>query len=227
MTTRILIFCEGQTEEAFVQKCLLPYFGMLAMELKCCVLRTSLHHKGGLVSYGQFHGQVKRIMKEDHHLWVTSLIDFYGIPHDFPGYQEAALLSGAAQKAETVESRLAEDLGNRLGESIRRRFIPHVQMHEFEGLLFSEPEKISQYLGDPHLLASLETIRKNYLTPEDINDSPVTAPGKQLKKLFPGYQKVLHGSTIADLIGLPTIRRECPLFDAWLTRLESLEPLEP
>jgi hypothetical protein len=41
----------------------------------------------------------------------------------------------------------------------------------------------------------------------------------------PRYKKPLHGSLIASEIGLPRIRGECPHFNDWMTRLESLQPL--
>ena len=59
-------------------------------------------------------------------------------------------------------------------------------------------------------------------TPEDINDSPTTAPSKRIKRLIPSYRKRLDGPPLAAEIGLNGIRSECPRFDAWLHRLESL-----
>ena len=45
---------------------------------------------------------------------------------------------------------------------------------------------------------------------------------KEANSCIPSYNKVLDGNCIAMDIGLPTIRRECPLFHEWLTRLEQL-----
>ena len=49
-----------------------------------------------------------------------------------------------------------------------------------------------------------------------------TAPSKRITQILPHYNKVVHGPQIAQTVGLPTIRRECPRFSAWVTRLESL-----
>jgi len=57
--------------------------------------------------------------------------------------------------------------------------------------------------------------------PEDINETPEGAPSKRILRIFPGYRKLLHGPTIAERIGLKTIREQCPHFDDWLTRLEA------
>ena len=49
-----------------------------------------------------------------------------------------------------------------------------------------------------------------------------TAPSKRIVGLFPGYQKQLFGPLAAIEIGLSSIRMECPHFNRWLERLESL-----
>ena len=52
-------------------------------------------------------------------------------------------------------------------------------------------------------------------------------PSKRIIALYPGYerQKPLIGVLAALEIGLPKIRAECPLFDAWLSKLENLPAL--
>ena len=108
-----------------------------------------------------------------------------------------------------------------------RRFIPYVQMHEFEALLFSDPARFAAGISRPDLHAKLHGIGSRFDTPEHINDSPKTAPSKQVIEVFPGYerQKPLLGVLAALEIGLPKIRQQCPLFDAWLRKLENLTPL--
>ncbi len=99
-------------------------------------------------------------------------------------------------------------------------------MHEFEGLLFSDMdafERAIQVLGvTPETIEKLRNIRRQFQTPEDINDNSETAPSKRIKKLIPRYNKKVHGPLIAAETGLDVIRAECPLFDEWVTRLESL-----
>jgi hypothetical protein len=59
-----------------------------------------------------------------------------------------------------------------------------------------------------------------------INDGPDTHPSARLTTLLqPRYKKPLHGSRIAASIGLARIREECRHFDAWLSKIESLQPL--
>ena len=101
-----------------------------------------------------------------------------------------------------------------------RRFVPYIVMHEFEGLLFSDPNGFGLGVGRSQLSPSIRAIREDFGTPEEINDSPDTAPSKRIEGLMPGYQKPLHGLQAAQEIGLDAIRRECPQFSNWLDQLE-------
>ena len=72
-------------------------------------------------------------------------------------------------------------------------------------------------------MLALRTVREQFETPEDINDNCETAPSKRIARVIPRYKKVLHGAMLARRIGVYGIRAQCPRFDAWLTRLESLD----
>jgi hypothetical protein len=102
-----------------------------------------------------------------------------------------------------------------------RRFIPFVVMHEFEGLLFSDCAAFSRGIGRPGLESGFQGIRDQFPTPEEIDDSPVTAPSKRVEALMPEYEKPLFGVLAILEIGLARIRAECPHFNGWLARLET------
>jgi hypothetical protein len=102
------------------------------------------------------------------------------------------------------------------------RFIPFIVMHEFEGLLFSDCRKFAEGICRPDLKHQFQAIRDAFATPEEINDSPITAPSKRVESLIPGYEKPLLGTLAVLNIGLDAIRAACPNFRSWLTRLESL-----
>jgi len=72
------------------------------------------------------------------------------------------------------------------------------------------------------LEASLRTIRDQFNTPEEIDDSPISAPLKRIEALIPGYEKPLFRVVAALEIGLEKMREACPHFRGWLTRLEAL-----
>jgi hypothetical protein len=210
---RIHIFCEGQTEEIFVREILTPAFLHQQICLNPIVLRTSAKQRGGAVSYGKIRWQVEKKCKEDPTAWVTTMLDFYGLPTDFP-----MLRSGgdSFSRAERIEKAFQEDIA-------QSNFLANLTVHEFEGLLFSQPTAFGQILQEPpDLVEKLETIQQSFLTPEYINDGQDTAPSKRILSLCRSYDKITDGILIALEIGLLRIREACPRFDAWLRRLEAL-----
>src|SRR5208283_5708720 len=125
-------------------------------------------------------------------------------------------------KAACVEDALLKDMKVAMGKHFDPgRFVPFVVMHEFEGLLFSDCAAFSRGIARPDLAPAFQEIRDRFRTPEEIDDSPDTAPSKRVEALVRGYEKPLLGNLAILEIGLARIRAECPHFDAWLKRLET------
>ena len=110
-----------------------------------------------------------------------------------------------------------------------KNFIPYFQLHEFEALLFSNPKIMEEYFSlDQNVPEnSFLNIRNEFETPEHINNSRFTAPSKRIKGIIQSYdkKKTLDGASIAEKIGLPTIRSHCPHFNDWILQLENLTEL--
>jgi len=103
------------------------------------------------------------------------------------------------------------------------RFIPYIQLHEFEALLFAEPSQFAvAYPNKEKEIQKLVAVRAKFISPEDINEGENTAPSKQILAIFPDYKKVSTGSRIALKIGFAKIRTENPHFNEWLNKLEQL-----
>ena len=66
------------------------------------------------------------------------------------------------------------------------------------------------------------TVAQSVNSPEEINNSPLTAPSKRILEIFPEYEKPFHGCLTVMEIGLDTIRSQCSHFNQWLTKLEHL-----
>ena len=218
---RIHVICEGQTEETFVNVILQPHFDVHRMEILPKLLGAT-GHQGGNVGYKRVVSDIRRLLANDPRAWVTTFIDFYGINADFPGVAKAKKLRSARERHDEVVSALYSQLVVDFGEVMASRVVPYIQMHEFEGLLFSSPPDMAAGILQPHQWKKFDKILFDFDTPEDINDSIETAPSKRIEHIFRGYQKVLHGSVIARRIGLERIRQACPLFDEWLYQLEQL-----
>jgi hypothetical protein len=150
------------------------------------------------------------------------MFDYYGLGADFPG---GTLSKGAeaAEKAKSIEVAFHKAVSEEMGHTFHpNRFIPYIQMHEFEGMLFSDPGVLAIEVGSPELADRFGAIRSGFPTPEDIDDGPTTAPSKRIAALVPTYDKVFYGNVVAIEIGLDGIRSQCPHFSDWLRRLESL-----
>lgn len=102
------------------------------------------------------------------------------------------------------------------------RFLPYIQLHEYEGLLFSDPPAFATSIGYPGLVGTFQAVRDSFPTPEDINDGPNSAPSKRVLQACRSYRKVLHGTTAARTVGIEAMRRECPHFNQWVENLQSL-----
>ena len=102
------------------------------------------------------------------------------------------------------------------------RFVQYIQLHEYEGLLFSDPFGFATAIDQPQLGKVFQRMRDDFPTPEDINDDPTTAPSKRILQAYGSYRKELDGTIAARSIGVETMRRECPHFHDWVERLVAL-----
>lgn len=218
--TRVHIICEGQTEETFIAEVLAPEFIRHKIYLLPALIGKP-GHKGGNLKFERLLTDV-RARLGDSNAWCTTFFDFYGLPPNFPGKQQALQQISIAQKAACMTQALTAALADKLDANALRRFIPYVQMYEFEGLLFSAPTQLARACDNPQLSQPLQAIRDQFLTPEDINDSVRTAPSKRILQLHEGYNKPLHGTIAALEIGLDVIRQECRLFNQWLEKIAAL-----
>lgn len=206
---RVYIYCEGQTEEAFVNEVLYPFFQqheVYVFPIVCTTKRTAERkYRGGVADYGKVRREFRNLCRSHPHELVTTLFDYYAMPADTPGIHSTApdLLVRVAE----VEKKVNEDIGANNG---RFNFL----VHEFEALLFSQPSVFS-LIYPSETAEKLALIREEYPTPEHINNSPETAPSKRILQLVPKYDKVGDGGLLALMIGIDAMRRECPHFRAW------------
>ncbi|QAT88992.1 hypothetical protein EJ065_7470 [Corallococcus coralloides] len=215
---RVLILVEGQTEETFVREVLAPHLLRLGLALIPRLVVTKYvkeggSFKGGVPQYALVQGDLRRLLGDTGASCVTSMLDYYGLPKDFPGLATRPL-GNCYARVEHVERAFAEDIGH-------RRFLPHLVLHEFEALLFTDPGQCSISFSTEEI-TKLQSIRASVQPPEEINEHPDTAPSKRVLAVSPGYQKTLHGPLAVMSIGLPAIRAACPHFAQWLSKLEAL-----
>ena len=226
--TRLLVHVEGQTEEQFVNELLAPHLrdrGYASVSARLIGNARQRGQRGGVKPWSQVRQAIVNHLRQDPGSIAATMVDFYGLPRIgpkvWPGCKEVSAVD-VQTKPEVVEKALLEDVVRTMGVGFdSSRIIPFVTMHEFEALLFSDCERFAVGIGKPEMTGPLQVIRDAFSNPEEIDDSPDTAPSKRVLALVPGYQKPLMGTLAALEIGLTAMRAECPHFDTWLKRLES------
>ena len=101
---------------------------------------------------------------------------------------------------------------NDMPEELEIRFIPYIQLHEFEGLLFSDISVFkNNFTSDELQFSELEEAVKSADTPEEINNGPATAPSVRLMKAIAGYNKVVYCGVncFGDWLKLILLRSKC------------------
>ena len=220
---RLLVHVEGQTEETFVNEILRDHLVAKGYHSVSARIVGNARQRGGIRPWVSVRTDIRNHLLEDPGCVATTMVDYYGLPQNWPGRASSRALGTVELKARCVQDEVTKDLSNEMGNRFNSdRFVPFVVMHEFEGLLFSDCAAFSQGIGRPNLEARLQEIRDRFATPEDINDSPNTAPSKRVENLVQGYQKPLFGVLAAREIGLDRIRAACPHFDGWINRLEAV-----
>lgn len=221
---RLNVIAEGQTEQTFVRDVLVEHLASHEVFVSVRCVETSRRgakiFRGGVTSYQKAKGDLTLWMKEDQKAdaYFTTMFDLYGLPKDFPGYEKCRRKRDPLARARAMEASFGKDIDH-------PRFVPYIQLHEFEALMFSGPEEFKGFFFDkPKEIDVLKAIAGEFESPEHIDDGDETAPSKRIAHVLPQYRalKPVAGPLIAMSIGLPVIRDKCAHFDEWITKLECL-----
>ena len=225
MMHEVLIICEGHTEREFCKAVVAQSLHSKGVSLSGTLVGKPHKKRGGISPWPVYRQEILRLARERDDRSVGVLVDYYAMPSSWPG-RPTAPGKALADRAKHIEDELCIDLNSELGD----RFIPCVQLHEFESLLFVDTEATSLTIAagsglttHDYLADQLNKIRSECNNNvEAINDSPTTAPSKRLIKLCPSYDKVAWGVLSAKEAGIDTLRDGCQWLDRWLNALESL-----
>lgn len=210
---RLIIVVEGDTEKEFIDSVLSPYLYAKGLQSVSCF--KIKHTKGGLTKYRHLKTDLLNCLSEKDVL-VSTLIDFYALPKDFPQYEEATKIVDKVERLTFLENAIVEDIQAENDEYFPN-LIPYIQLHEFEALVFSSLKSISLLFGDDEAdFTEIQKIIDTHPNPEDINDNAKTAPSKRLLKLIKGYHKVVDGIMIIEETGIETVLKKCPRFNNWV-----------
>jgi hypothetical protein len=208
---RVAISVEGQTEDEFCKQILAPYFFQKGIQLFPIIITTKrekcgLKHKGGCINLNRVKSELTKLLPNFD--FVTTFYDLYG----FDGVDDIT--------ADELEQKMSELFSN-------RKFIPYIQKYEFETLLFSDPSYYADYFDTTQAELDMKTIINSCGGEiEEINNSKETAPSKRMVNFFDKYDedfdKVFHGYSIIEEIGLQKVLEKSPRFRDWLEKIESL-----
>lgn len=216
MIRAIYIICEGQTEEEFVNSILRPYLiKHQIFDVRPILMSTSKGNKGGDVKYDRLKHNVEKLLASENNILVTTLIDYFRLKSDFPGYESNKKMQNKIEVVGLLENALKEAID-------KPRFIPYIQLHEFEALLFAAKDGF-EFLPDlkqSNLNKLLLAVNEKD-NPEELNDGSTTAPSKRLEKLIPGYDKnkPFYGGIIAEVNSIDAILKRCVRFRNWVETL--------
>ena len=224
----INIIAEGSSEEAFVNDVLVHHFAHMNKFVSVRKIETGWDRinnkpaKGGLLKYIKLRNDILRWIQSDRgkqDTWYTTFVDLYAFPKDSlsPYTPQLQTIVNPYQKITALEAAIAQDINH-------PNFIPYVQLHEFEALLMVEPDRLLGMYPDGQKGITRLKRDINGMNPEEINESPQTAPSKRIIKHLPDYagQKAQVGPMVAQDIGLNLLRQKCPHFNEWITALENL-----
>jgi Domain of unknown function (DUF4276) len=225
---RLNITTEGQTEMEFVKRYLADYLVNFGVVVHARCVMTSKNkfrkYRGGLLDYQRAKNDIINWIKEEHkndNVFFTTMFDLYALPNDFPNFGESKQHSDPYRRVEFLEESLANDINI-------SKFVPYLQLHEFEALLLANPQNlVIAYFDKEKEIKTLEQLVATHSNnPELINTSPETAPSKRIIQLIPEYEgnKVTVGADLAGIDGIATLKQRCKHFGDWVTKLEQLNP---
>ncbi|HLP48862.1 MAG TPA: DUF4276 family protein [Candidatus Deferrimicrobium sp.] len=214
---KLNITTEGETELKFVRNTLAIYLARFDIDTYARSVITSRGFRGGITIYERAKKDIQTWLRQNSsNEWrFTTMLDLYGLPKDFPGFQDALKKNDPYEKVKVLEEAFKKDIND-------YRFTPYIQLHEFEALIFADLEKLN--LEFPDKKDSIQKLidkarRKN---PELIDDHPETSPSKRIIKEIKVYRKnkSTSGPNVVDIIGVPNLKNKCRHFREWVTRLE-------
>jgi len=224
----LFIYVEGQEEEMFVNRILRTHLAPFGVVVQKPVLAATSFRIGddsivditigGVTNYDAIREDILNqfatgeITTAD---VLTTLIDLYALPVNFPGSKEAVLqnLTGG-KKASLIEQAWKMDAGH-------SNFFPYIQVHEFEALILTRPSVLKEFY--PEHAVGIEQLRDecaSFRSPEDINEQKATSPSHRILARIPTYQK-LDGFRHLQDIGMPELKAHCPRFKAWIEQCET------
>jgi Domain of unknown function (DUF4276) len=212
---RVIIICEGETEREFCKNVLATHLIHHEIFIQAPLIKRSM---GGIVRWSILKKEIETHLQEPNVI-VSTFIDYYGLykKYNFPKWEEGERIQDKNSRMDFLEIAMKEDIS----DALRHRYIPYLQLHEFEGLLFNDIQLFYDQVPKAELVgvAELKKTFADYDNPEMINNNRETSPSHRLKRIIKGYNKPLYGHYFAEAIGIDQIRSKAPRFNQWVDNI--------
>jgi hypothetical protein len=221
----LYVVVEGETELAFVNRLLIPYWQSRGLTTHIQGIMIAMKGGGhGFNNIEHFKQTIEPLLHEKNQPVITTMIDHYGInsKQKLPNYEKCTQETDIEKRISCME----ESLNNVVNEiKPYRFFIPNILRHEMETLLYADPQQGFALEKDEIRDAVLKVCEK-FPNIEDINHTPEGAPSKRIMAIYNAngrrYSKPNDGVDIADLTGIEAMLGKCPRFKAWVERVIEL-----
>ena len=172
----VYVVVEGQTEQTFIRDILTQDLNHKKIFLFPQLIGKP-GHKGGNVKWERARTDIRNLFHQHNrkNVFISTMFDFYGLDNNWPGKARIKSNSSAHDKAALIENETLSMITDLLPNfNIQKRFIPYIEMYEFEALLFSNPAILSEKLNTKE--SNIDKILKECKEPEEINDNYETTP---------------------------------------------------
>lgn len=217
---RIYVIVEGPSEREFVSRILAPYFGKNGLLISA----ISMLKSGGGMGFSNlehFKNNVKPLLYDKDSPLITTMVDLFRFPVQSNDPNEEAELKKYSLESD-ISTRLA-GLERVLYDAVQKikpykDFIPYIQKHEFEALIFSDAKVFN--IESAAIEKAVEDILATIPCPEDINTTEEGHPAKRLESIFKSnkkkYVKGANAVDFAEMAGIEIILEKCPRFSHWV-----------
>ena len=222
---RLIVICEGRSEVNFIKNVISCEFSdNISFEPRTIPTGKNPNGgnaKGGSLDYDRVRKYIINTLKEigssREGSFVTTFFDYYKLSNKFPKFNQATQKKDIYKTISELEEAFYKDICD-------NRFIPYIQLHEFESLIFCDIEKLfeKEDINQKNLTNLKNTLSNFGNNPELINGGYKTAPSKVILNNFSGYQKTLHGYTALSKIGIGEICNQCKHFREWIAKIKSI-----
>lgn len=219
---RLVIYCEGQTEEMIVERVLRNHLILHGIKVERPILAATSFdpesQRGGFVNWDAIEFDLKQefALDADPNVRFTTLLDAYAMP------SKVLRLAGFTAPVTTVADIEAVEQAIE-GVFTEPRFKAYFQRHELEALLLADLDALERVFHRHK--PGLQQLRSDiaaFSNTEDINHGSTTHPSERLATAVAGYEdlKASNAYFVLAEAGLDVARAKCPRFDAWLTHWE-------